>query len=273
MNANAIAPLIATIVYFPLLLMTINSRPFQRRHLLFLIFLISAMLWSFDNYLGRGVLSINYTPILFRFAVTFFALTAVQFHTFMSSFYPKGENRWLPFAYGALAFIIVAIFVGWVVTDVYVDGAYFESKYSPGILLVALPLVVLAGRNFYVFRKIYRQSNDPVQRNQAFTLLIAVSALVFLTAISIPSWFNYFPFAHYGNLVLAFILSYGVVRHKLIDIKLVLRKGTAWAGLILFGLLTFWVLLFAAHSIFRFQIDFVASLVATLVSAAVSVLI
>ena len=46
MNVYALFPLFATVVYIPLLAMTIMSRPRQKRHYLFIAFLISAMTWS-----------------------------------------------------------------------------------------------------------------------------------------------------------------------------------------------------------------------------------
>ncbi len=273
MNAHAIAPLIATIAYIPLLIITASTRPWQKKHLLFLLFLTTAVLWSFDDFLERGFIFREYGPLLWKFEVILFAVTAIQFHCFLSSFYPKGQRRWLPYAYISLLIIIAAVFMGYVVEDNFVDGLYVGSDYRIGIVLVALLLLIVAFRNFYVFGKMYRHSNDPVLRNHVFTFIVSVSILVFFLLVSLPGFFNDFPFAHYGNLLNAFLLSYAVVRHHLLDIKLVLKKGTAWASLMLFGVVCFWLLLLLFHSLFNFNIDLVASLVATVVALAVSALV
>src|SRR4030042_6656011 len=163
--------------------------------------------------------------------------------------------------------------MGYVVSDVYVDGEYVRSTYKSGIILVAAPLFLIALRNFYVFGKMHKHSDDPVLRNQVLVFILAVSILLFFAIMSLPAWLDHFPLAHYGNLLVAFILSYAVVRHKLVDIKIVLRKGTAWVTLMAFGVACFWLLLILFHGILQFEIDFVASLVATLVALAVSAMI
>ena len=272
MNAYAIAPLIATIAYIPLLITTVSSRPWQRRHLLFILFLASAMSWSFITYLFRSNLFPELGPFLFKLTVIFFAVCAVQFHVLNSSFYPRDTGRWLPFAYISLVLVVVLVMLGYVTGEVIVDNAgNVQSYYKLGIAFVSLPLIVLATRNLYVFGKMYRHADSPVLRNQVLIFIISLSILVISTVISLPV--ANFPIAHYGNLLNAGLLIYAVIRHQLLDIKLVLKKGTAWASLIAFGLISFWLLLFLLHSIFQFEIDFVASLVATFVSVAVSALI
>jgi diguanylate cyclase (GGDEF)-like protein len=268
MNAYAIAPLIATIAYIPLLFTTISSRPWQRRHLLFTLFLTSALSWSFITFLFRTGSFPELSPVLFKLTVIFFAVCAVQFHYFNTSFYPRDVGRWLPFAYISLSVIVALVMLGYVTGDVYIDDAgYVHSYYKTGIVLVSLPLFVVAIRNLHVFSKMYRRSDSPVLRNQVLTLILSVSILVMSTVISLPV--TVFPVAHYGNLLMAFILSYAVVTHKLVDIKLVIKKGTAWISLIAVGVICFWLLLVLFHNVFNFEIDFVASLVATLVALCV----
>jgi diguanylate cyclase (GGDEF)-like protein len=270
MNAHAIAPFIATLAYIPLLITTISSRPWHKRHLLFVLFLAAAMLWSFDDYLERAFIFRDHGPILWKFTVILFSFTAVQFHAFMSSYYPEGEKRWLVFSYVSMGFIIIAVFLGWVIKDTFIGGQYVSSNYREGLILVATPILVLTTRNFYVFGKLYKRSDDPVLRNHAFTFLISVSILLSFVLISLPTRFNDFPFAHYGNLLNAFILSYAVVRHKLVDIKIVLRKGTTWASLMVIGVVSFWILLVLFQDLLRLRFDLMSSLVATLVALTVS---
>ena len=91
MNVYALPPLIATIAYIPLLITTAGSRPWQKRHYLFILFLVAAMLWSLIVYLLRSNLFPDHNGLLFKLAVILFAVTAVQFHCFTSSFYPQGK--------------------------------------------------------------------------------------------------------------------------------------------------------------------------------------
>ena len=129
-----------------------------------------------------------------------------------------------------------------------------------------MPLLVLAVRNLFVFGKMLKNTNNPVLHNQLLTLTLCISILLVFTILSIPSWAKEFPIAHYGNLLNAFILSYAVIRHQLVDIKIVIRRGTAWFSLGIVGALSFWLVFIFLHSIFKFQLDMAASLIATILA-------
>jgi len=58
-----------------------------------------------------------------------------------------------------------------------------------------------------------------------------------------------------------------------VDIRLVLRQGTAWLGLGIIGIVSFWLLIVVMHTIFDFELDLIASFMATLVALIVSVFI
>lgn len=77
----------------------------------------------------------------------------IQFHCFPASFYARGQRRWLPFAYIALAGIITLVMLCYVAKDVTIVGDKLYFDYQIGIIFILLPLLTLAARNFYVFWK------------------------------------------------------------------------------------------------------------------------
>jgi hypothetical protein len=86
------------------------------------------------------------------------------------------------------------------------------------------------------------------------------------SVLSIPSWADAFPFAHYGNLLVAFVMSYAVIRHQLVDIKLVLRQGMAWVTLGIIGILSFWIMLIVAYRIFDIELNVISSIIVTVIA-------
>jgi len=273
MNVYAVAPLIASIAYIPLLITTFSSRPWQKRNILFFLFLIVAASWSLVVYFFRSNLFPDSGSGLFKLSVVLFALTAIQFHLFTSSFFPRGQKRWLIFAYLSLILIVVFVCLGYVTNDAIVDGNNVHGSYRTGIVVLAFPLLILAGRNIYIFNRMLKHSANPALRNQIVTLSIGIVVMFVFTALSIPSWADAFPIAHYGNLLNAFLLSYAVMRHQLIDIKLVIRQSTAWISLGIIGALSFWVLFYIAEQILDFQLDIVVSVVATCIGLIVAVFV
>ena len=273
MNAYAIAPLIATIAYIPLLLTALYSRPWQRRQLLFVLFLISAMLWSLLDYLYRGNIFPEMGETLFKLVIISFFLMTVQFHCFATSFYPHGQKRWIPHVYISLLVMIVLISLGYVTGSVTTDSGYVYGFYKIGVIALAIPLIFMVSWNLYIFRKMLKISADPIKRNRIIALILGISVLTFFTILSLPSTFRAFPMSHYGNLINAFILTYAVIRHRLIDIKLVIRHSTTWLILGAFGITVYWLLLVAAQKIFNFQLDVVASIGSTALAVTVAILI
>jgi diguanylate cyclase (GGDEF)-like protein len=273
MNPYAIAPLVATIAYIPLLVTTLGSRPWQKRYSLFCLFLLAAMAWSMVDFFFRG----NYFPdsnqILLKLLVIIFATMVIQFHSFTSSFYPAPQKRWLSFAYGSLIIGVVLVLLGFVTGTVHVDGDVVHGSYKIGFLVIAVPLMILAARNLYVFGKILKTTNNPVFYNQIVTLMLGVGVLAAFTIFSLVPWGREFPISHFGNLINAFILSYAVIRHRLVDIKIVLRSGTAWFSLAIIGTLSFWLILVILHAVFNFELDLMASFVATMVAVAVGIFV
>ncbi len=263
MNAHLIAQIIAICAYIALFITTAASRPWQKRNTLFLLFITAAILWSsFDI-----VLRVDFNPqnrfLFFQCIIASFILMAVQFHLFTSSFYPKGVGRWLPFAYGSLIAIIVCMVLGWLPESVSEVNGYPVVNYGKGIIIVIVPLLVLVSRNLYVLIRMLKNLNNPVLYNQVITLIIAIGVLTVFTLGGFLPMGNLFPIPHYGSLINAFILSYAVIRHKLVDIRLVIRRSTAWIILGVGSMAIFWGLLTAVDKIFNFQVDFYATITAT----------
>ena len=131
----------------------------------------------------------------------------------------------------------------------------------------------LAARNFYVFGKRLKTLDNPVLYNQIVSLLLGLGSLTIFTFAAILPWGREYPISHFGNLINAFILSYAVIRHRLVDIRLVLRQGSALVSLGIIGIATYWLLLVVLHSLFHFELDLTASFVATVVGLLVAVFV
>jgi diguanylate cyclase (GGDEF)-like protein len=269
----AIAPLIATLAYIPIFLSTIQSRPWNKRHWLFVLLLSSAILWSFFDFLLRDNIFPQYNYIFFKLVIILFAIVAVNFHVFLSSFFPPEKGRWLVFAFGSLVVITCLVSLGFVTKGISVNGEYVHGLYSSGIIFVFLPLIILSSRDFYVLIKMFHSISNPILHNQVSILMITLGVITSSAVLGILPFTRSVPLTHIGNLINAFILSYSVIRHQLVDIKIVIRRGTAWITLGIIGALSFWVVLIFLQSVLDFSLDVKASFIATLLAMGVSVMV
>jgi diguanylate cyclase (GGDEF)-like protein/putative nucleotidyltransferase with HDIG domain len=273
MNVYTIAPLIAAIVYIPLLVTAATSRPWQKRYTLFLLYIGAAALWSVTDIFLRSEYFPQHKYLLLQLIIITFSLMAVQLHLVASSFFPKERGRWLPFAYGSLVFIIVMVALGYVPESVQGANEITYLNYGKGVLFVAVPLLVLVGRNLYVFFRMLKQIDNPVLYNQVVTLIITIGVLTLFTGATFLPAVQSFPIAHYGNLIAALILSYAVFRYQLIDIKFIIRRGTAWLILGVLGILVYSLSLVIFQRFFNYQLDTAAVISATVLAVAVSIIV
>ena len=114
---------------------------------------------------------------------------------------------------------------------------------------------------------------NPVLSNQIISLFLGYCVLVTFSLIAILPWGKEFPISHFGNLINAFILSYATIRHQLVDIRVVLRRGLAWATLATIGAIFYWLLLGFLHLVLGFQIDMTATFIATAVAIVAAIFI
>ncbi|MBI2832049.1 MAG: diguanylate cyclase [Chloroflexi bacterium] len=273
MNVYALFPLVAAIAFMPLLVTTIATRPRKRQHKLFIMLLIPAMLWSLTDFFFRGNFFPQHSLLLAKLIVVLFAWMAVQFHCFSSSFYSPRESRWLPFAYATLAMAITIVALGYFPRGVIAKDVHIYIDWGRGFILMAPPFLAIVARNMFVFRRKLKYLDNPILYNQILSVMLGMSILTISTLASFLPWGRELPISHLGNIVNAAILSYATVRHQLVDIKLVLRRGLAWASLGAVGILGYWLLLVALHNLFRFQIDPTTALAATVLSTLVAVVI
>ncbi|MFH1169190.1 MAG: diguanylate cyclase, partial [Chloroflexota bacterium] len=261
------------VAYIPLLATAVGSRPLQRRHILFILFIIPAMLWSLTDYIFRSNFYPEQSLLLFKVLLIFYSAMVVQFHCFLTSFYAPGQRRWFPFAYGSLAVIIALIMLGYVTQSIIVIGDRLYPHYNPGIYFLFAALMALASRNIYLFIKRLKVLNNAVMYNQIVSLLLGISALAVFTLTALLPWGREFPISHFGNLLNAFILSYATIRHQLVDIRAILRQGLAWVSLGVIGAAVYGTLFVLLRVVLRFNIDLRAELVATVLSVVVSIFV
>jgi len=269
MNIYAIPPLLAAIAYIPLLAILLANRPWNRQQRLFAWFLIAAVLWSGSDILLRGDFFMQDKFLLTKVVACTFTLAAVQFHCFVSSYYPPNKGRWLPLAYASLAIVLFLVVIDYMPEDIiFIDGKLYPV-YGTGVFLMGLPLAILTVRSVHILWQQFRTSDDPVLRNQMVYLLLSIGILVAAVFTVFIPWGNEVPLSHIGNLINAVILNYAVLRHRLLDIKVVFRRGLVWVGLIAVGIGLYLVLFLLIHSFAGIELDIITLALATLAAIAI----
>ncbi len=262
-SSDAFIPLIATVAYAPLFVILVMNRPWERRHRLFFLFLLPAMLWSLATFLFRSHLLMEHKLLLCQVIISVTILMLVQFHLFIRSFY-ETERVKIPWAYGFPIATIVLAVLGVIPRGIEVTAGRMSIDYGPWIVAIGFGFLLTVGmkdiRSLLVKRQV---SHDPAERNEAVYLLFAIVILIVFILIAITPRGGEFPVSHFGNLAIAAVFTHAVVAHRLLDVRVIFRQAVINAVLYGSGLSMVLVVSWAAHSLGGIDPSF-ASLAATI---------
>jgi len=255
MDTHALVPLIAFVAYVPLLGILLANRPWQRRHKLLLLYLIPAIAWSFSDFLFRGAFFADRGDVLLKVVLCTGIWMGIGFYCFFSSFC-QTQVRKAFFAYIWLVSAVVLAFLD----KLPESGA--ALNYGLPLLLLAISLTMLFFKGIYSLVQKFRFSSDAAERNQIAYLFLAMGTLAVFGFVSFTGFGREYPMAHIGNLAMACIITYAVVRHRLLDVKLVFRQALIYLGLCGIGLAVASLLFLLAYVLFDFVPDWLTLLVA-----------
>ncbi|MCK4387293.1 MAG: diguanylate cyclase [Dehalococcoidia bacterium] len=257
MNTHVLIPLIATIAYIPLFAILLIKRPWDKKQRFFFLFLIPAILWSFSDIFFRSDFFMADKLLLIKVVLCIMIWMIIQFHYFLCSFYrPQGIK--IPVAYVFPVSTVALALLGYIPRGIEITTSGINVNYGIWIIAIALLfLFTLGAKDIYSLVQRYKISPDPTERNQIAYLLSAIGVLTVFLLSSIAPRGGEYPVAHLGNLINACILTYAIVAHRLLDVRVVLRQGLMYLSLYGSGVALVVGLLSLAHLLFAFNPDVV----------------
>ena len=242
---NALIPLLAVILYgvlFPVVALSKSSTQIQERRV-FREYLLMMLLWSLAAFL---VLASN-GGVVFLFRLMLVPALGSMVALFRFAQTVLGRRwRWAVWVYlYAAAAMTITLFTDWVIVSASVEAGVLNYGFAPQFALIVGP-----GYGLYIFSLIqlmrgYRTSEDPNQRNRLRYLIIGSGVII------VSTLFNFTPLGRYpidiaGNAINALLIAYAILRHNLLDIRVVIRKSLLYSiPTILIGTGYFLVISFA----------------------------
>lgn len=185
-----------------------------------------------------------------HFAIACASFVPVAFWEFVQVYTGKSRPGLRGLFYSGYAFIQVLNLTNQLVRGISFRYAFPVFEFTWGYF----PLLVLAGSAVSISTldlvKIYRDTQDPLQRNQikylmTASLLIFLGSLTYFPGMPIPSM----DFA--ANLLAAILIAYAILRHHLADINILFKKAFFGViGIILLALI-YLVLILIFTLVFR----------------------
>lgn len=255
MNPHALVPLIASIAYIPLLVILGLNRPWNSRQRAFVLFLIPAFLWSVIDVFFRGGLFPEAQATLVAAGICVVIWMVVQFHYLLVSYY---SPQWVtvPVAYLFVVATIALAIHGNIPKAVVQTPVGLQVQYGLSTIVIAVLMLFTIGvRDICHLISRSRALSNPTERNQIAYLVLATASLIVFLFISFAPAGGGFPFAHVGNLVNAGLLTYAVVAHHLLDVRIILRRTLGYLSIYVVGVATVLLFLFIGHFLLGFDPD------------------
>jgi HD-GYP domain-containing protein (c-di-GMP phosphodiesterase class II) len=235
-------PVLGAIIFGALELIVAQSKPRTRLQRIFQVYLLAMFFWSVSAFMTlsgwMGVLPwfriMTVSPIIMTIAVFYFVETLFGL-----------RRAWAPYAFAYGIFLIpISMFTPLVIKDASLQAGQLHYEFGPLLYFVAIPGYALNFFNLGELTNGYRKTSDINQRNRFRYLILALSITVLATTINFTEWGKY-PIDIAANTISAMLIAYAILRHQLLDIRIVVRLGllytitTAILGLVYFIAITF----------------------------------
>ena len=254
MNVYALIPLLSVVAYAILFAFALrHQRRSERRA--FTLYLAAAGFWSFISFLLHLENSIlqQYTVVGTKVIILAAVWMTLTYYLFLRTFVqkPVGREIYLGSAFVLLVSLLAAL--GIVPRDAYAADGVLYIDHGPALYLYILFSASLAGTAAFFLIQHYREASTSQARSRITYLLIGMGMVTLGSLTNLSDFLEKYPIDHVGNLSNAIIISYAILKHQLLDIRVVIRKGLAYSILTI-GITSVYLLtLFGAQALFHWS--------------------
>ena len=246
MSVYAIIILISLFVYSTLLVAMLRDRRVRIRRI-FSVYLIFATVWSFsafmltNDFLGltrlwAGILALSSASMM------------IPYYHFVCAFVQRKGGLPVKIGYGVIVCVMLPLVVlGYIPGSVSVSNGAVNIDYGPFLALmsgIGFPYFLLSV--IFLIQR-YKSLKDHQSRNKVIYLLAGLGLLMaFGIRLTFPPTPAY-PIEHIGHLANSILIAYAITKYKLLDIKLVFRKGLVYSSITVLITSSYLLLLLALH--------------------------
>lgn len=246
-------------------LIVLLKNPKKHLNVAFFLFVISLILWMITNYLSNKFTD-PVSALFFNKLIFIFSPYIVFSLVYFSLVFPLNSIKLNKLG---ILLLLIPVFISniltWknrVITDVTFlpDGGTGVVFGPAAVFFVAQFLIYLLATLIILIKK-YRKSHG-YERAQMQYITFGIGATMLLTAITnliIPLTLNNFLLSNIGpffTLIMVGSISYAIIRHKLLDIRLIIARSVLYVLLILLIAILYIVGVFViSQYVFRLHID------------------
>lgn len=248
MTAWALIPLITSLTYIALLVLTLPSAR-QRVNRAFAIYLGAAAGWSFTSFMLHWNIFPKQTLLWNELLVSAMVGTLCTYFFFIRAYTNKPAGFATFLGYAFVVCITALSLTGYIVEYSYVEnGVLYHSLGVSLFFIGGLSLAFIGAVIIHLIEK-FRSSSEAIEKNRTLYLVSGWVILVLGAYTNFIPQLDKIPLDHIASLINAMIIGYAINRYRLLDIKLVLSRGLAYSSLTMLLTAVYLLLLFVLQII------------------------
>jgi len=221
---------LTALLFYSILLGVILTRDVRNRiRQSFGLYLGSMIIWSFGSLMLYSDPSGASTLFWQRFMVIGSMLMPIAFFGFVQVFLMRDWRNWLTLGYVVYAITFIANLYGQVIQKASLVNGKLEFENGPGAYLSGASWVFFVGYSAYSLVREFQTTRDLFYRNRVKHLLIVIMVIAAGTATNAFDQLKSFPVDIAFNVISALLIANAILRHQLLDIDRVVRKGLLYS--------------------------------------------
>ncbi len=226
-SVTTIIPLVASAIYGGLIIAVVFSGHLNRMRRIFLLYLVSMLVWSVSAFMTVSGL----VDVLTWFRVMTAAplLMMVSIFYFVQSLF-AWRRKITPYVlwYGVLVSVL-ALFTNSIIINAFLnDENILVYEFSNLVFMVAGPGYLLMIYSLVELIRSIRETDNHAQRNRLRYLAIGLAITIVASLVNFTPWGQY-PIDIAANGLTALIIAYAIFRHQLLEIRVVIRLGLLYS--------------------------------------------
>ena len=225
-DLDYIITVLGLVSYLALYLVVYFSKPKTNEKDAFRFYLLMMALWMLSAVVVVEQLGDVY--FWFRMMTISSVVSMIGIHRFVELIVPEKKNWDRAIIVYVVGVVLITLSTNWVVSYAYMNGSELVYSFTPLVGLVAGPSYALMLYNTYRLINGYQLARNPQIRNRYKYLITGLFFVIFGSIFNFTDLGKY-PIDIFANLITAILISVSILRHKLLDINVIIRKSVLYA--------------------------------------------